>query len=248
MTRLAWGVVGERIYEAGVDHGVLYIDGAGYAWSGLTAVNETQSGADLKEYYVDGVKYAQRLTPTEFQATIEAYTYPEEFAQCDGTKSLGNGLFATQQRRRPFGFSYRTKIGNDLVGIDYAYKIHLVYNALAAPSDKENAAIDDTAEPYNFSWKITTRAPVLDFVPTAHFVIDSRTIPDGLLSYIEDVLYGSDVQAPRMPSAEELAFIFTSYLVSDYDAGDPDDVSYYTFDSGGPTPGQITTTLDGGAP
>lgn len=248
MARIAWGKTGDRVYQAGVDRGVLYIDGVGYPWSGLTSVKEATIGGDVKAHYIDGVKYAERRLLAEFAATIEAFTFPEEFAACDGTKSLGNGLFATQQRRKSFGFSYRTKIGNDVKGLDLGYKIHLVYNALAAPSDQEHNTLSDSPEAYTFSWAITTRAPVLDFVPTAHFVIDSRDTPDGLLSYIEDVLYGSETLQPRLPSANELAFIFTSYMVSDYNAGDPDDVVYYSFDGDAPAQSSVTTTLDGGTP
>jgi hypothetical protein len=248
MTRLAWASVGERRYEAGVDRGVLFVDSVGIAWSGLTSVKEGHSGAEVKAYYIDGVKYASRLTLEDFEATIEAYTYPDEFGVCDGTKSLSNGLFAKNQRRKSFGFSYRTLIGNDVEGLEHGYKIHIVYNALAEPADVEFNSLGEAVDPMNFSWHITTRAPVLDFVPTAHFVIDSRTTPDGLMSYIEDVLYGTKDTAPRLPPAGELAFIFSSYSVSNFDAGDPDDVVYYTFDAGSPTPTSITTTLDGGAP
>lgn len=248
MARLIWGKVGERRYEAGVDRGVLFVNDVGVAWNGLTSVNETPTGADVRSYYVDGVKYAQRSTLEEFEATIEAYTYPEEFALCDGTKSLGNGLFVSQQRRKQFGFSYRTMLGNDVENLDHGYKLHIVYNALARPTNRNYQSLNAGMSPMNFSWKITTKPPRLDFVPTAHFIIDSRSTPDGLLSQIEDILYGNDQQNPRLPSAAELAFLFTSYLVTDYDAGDPDDVVYYTFDGGAPTQGAITTILDGGAP
>lgn len=248
MTKLIWDKVGDRRYETGIDHGVLYINGEGFAWSGLVAVREAHSGGEARAYYVDGIRYANRITLEEFEATIEAYTYPEEFGVCDGTKSLGNGLFVTQQRRKPFGFSYRTKVGNDVEGLDYGYKLHIVYNALAQPVDREYATISDSTEPFLFSWKVATKPPVLDFVPTAHFVIDSRTTPDGLLSQIEDILYGNTQQIPRLPSANELAFLFTSYEVTDFNAGDPDDVVYYTFDGGAPLQGLVTTTLDGGTP
>lgn len=248
MTRLAWSKVGERRYEAGVDRGVLYIDGTGFAWSGLTAVKEGHSGGQSKAYYVDGVRYANRVTLEEFEATIQAYTYPEEFGVCDGTKSLGNGLFVSQQRRKSFGFSYRTLIGNDVEGLDHGYKIHLVYNATAQPVDRTYQTLSNASVPFEFAWKVVTKPPVLDFVPTAHFIIDSRTTPDGLLSQIEDVLYGNAQQAPRLPSAAELAFMFTNYAVTDYDAGDPDDIVYYTFDGGSPTRGEPTTVIDGGTP
>lgn len=246
MARLVWGATGTRIFQAGVDRGVLYVGNEGYPWSGLISVNEENPGADLRSYYVDGVKYAERLLPGEFAMTIEAYTYPDAFSACDGTKSLGNGLFATKQRRKPFGLSYRTKVGNDIDGMDHAYKIHLVYNCLAAPSPRANKTIGDSVEPFNFTWAVSTRAPVLDIVPTPHFVIDSRTTPDGLMTQIEDMLYGSATQNPRMPDLAELLFLFTSYNVTDYDAGDPDDVVYYSFDGGAPVQGAVTTTLDGG--
>lgn len=248
MTKLSWGQPGQRRYETGVDHGVLYIGGVGFAWSGLVSVREGHSGGENRAYHVDGIRYANRVTLEEFEATIEAYTYPEEFAACDGTKSLGSGLFVTQQRRREFGFSYRTQIGNDLEGLEYGYKIHIVYNALATPSDRSYESVSNSTKPFLFSWKIVTKPPVLDFVPTAHFIIDSRTTPDGLLSQIEDILYGNAVEEPRLPSANELAFLFTSYTATDFDGGDPDDVVYFSFDGGAPVQGSVTSTIDGGTP
>jgi len=246
MPKLDWAKVGERFYEAGVDRGVLYIgDEPGVAWSGLTSVKEGHSGGESKASYLDGIKFSDRKVYEEFEATIDAYTYPDEFAECDGTKSLGNGLFATQQRRKSFGFSYRTKIGNDLQGWDFAYKIHLIYNALAEPTDREYETLNPSSEPFNFSWKVTTKPPVLDFVPTAHYVIDSRTTPEGLLSFIEDILYGNEDNIARLPDLGELAFLFTSYMVSEFDAGDVDPIFYYTFDGGGATTNQ-TTTIDAG--
>ncbi len=245
MTKLVWDQVGTRRYETGVDHGVLYVEDQGYAWSGLVSVKEKPVGGDVRAYYIDGIRYANRLTLEEFAATIEAYTYPEAFAACDGTLALGNGLFATQQRRKSFGFSYRTRIGNDVQGLEHGYKIHIVYSATARPASVDRNSLSDSIEPFLFSWEIVTKPPVLDFVPTAHFVIDSRSTPDGLLSQIEDILYGSTMQAPRLPSAGELAFLFSSYEVSNFDAGDPDEVVYYTFDGGGPISDQ-NTYLDGG--
>jgi hypothetical protein len=246
MPRLDWSKIGERFYEAGVDRGVLFIgDEPGVSWSGLTSVKEAHSGGDNKAHYIDGVKYAQRRGFEEFEATIEAYTYPPEFDVCNGVRSFGNGLFATQQRRKPFGFSYRSRIGNDTEGIDHAYKIHVVYNAMTEPSDQEHTSISDSVEPFNFSWKVTTKPPVLDFRPTAHFVIDSRIISDGLLTFIEDILYGTDEQMSRLPSAGELVHLFTTFEMPAFDAGDPNDVYYYTYDGGTPTAVQ-TETVDGG--
>lgn len=230
--RLAWGKVGERRYEAGIDRGVLYIDGMGYAWSGLTSVKEGHSGGESRAYYVDGVRYANRLTLEEFEATIEAYTYPEEFGACDGTKSLGNGLFVTQQRRKQFGFSYRTLIGNDVEGLEHGYKLHIVYNALAQPFDRSHDTISDSFTPSVFSWKVATKPPVLDFTPTSHFIIDSRSTPDGLMTQIEDLLYGTAQQMPRLPPAGELAYLFANYTNPVLDAGDSDDPVYFSFDAG----------------
>lgn len=248
MARLIWGVAGQRFYEAGVDQGVLYVGNEpGVAWSGLTAVNESHSGGENRSYYVDGVKYANRHTFEEFEATIEAYTYPNEFERCNGMRLLANGLFATHQRRRPFAFSYRTLVGNDAEGIEHGYKIHIVYNALAEAADQEHRTLTDSPEPFNFSWKITTRPPILDFTPTAHFVIDSRSTPEALLGFIEDILYGTDINTPRLPDAGELAFLFTTFETPEFDAGDPNDVVYYTYDGGTVTPNQ-TNTIDGGTP
>lgn len=248
MTKLDWGLLEDRTYEGGVDHGVLYVDGVGHAWPGLTAVRDTPSGADHKAYYIDGIKYAERRGLEEFEATIEAFTYPDAFARCDGTAEIGNGLFVTQQRRRQFGFSYRTKVGNAIEGRDFAYKIHVVYNALAEPSSRNYQTFGDQGDPSLFTWKITTKPPVLDFVPTAHYVIDSRSTPSDLLEQIEDILYGTDGQDPRQPSAGELAFLFKNFASTVYDSGGPTTVSYFTFDGGSPTPSQIDITLDGGSP
>jgi hypothetical protein len=248
VTKIVWDAVGTRRYEVGVDRGVLYTNDTGVPWSGLVAVKESHAGGESRAYYVDGVRYANRITFEEFEATIDAYTYPEEFSACDGSKSLSNGLFVRQQRRKPFGFSYRTLVGDDVLGLDRGYKIHLVYNALAEPVDREHSTLSDNISPFLFSWKIVTKPPILNFVPTAHFIIDSRSTPDGLLSSIENILYGTPELPPRLPLADELVYLFTSYSVVDYDAGDPDDISYYTFDGGGPVQGSVTTILDGGTP
>lgn len=213
MTKLIWDKVGERRYETGVDRGVLYVDNVGFAWSGLVAVREGHSGGDARAHYVDGVRYANRVTLEEFEATIDAYTYPEPFGVCDGTKALGNGLFVTQQRRKPFGFSYRTRVGNDVEGVDHGYKLHLVYNALAQPVDRSYQTLGDSAQPFLFSWKVVTKPPLLDFVPTAHFIIDSRSTPGDLLRQIEEILYGNEDQAARLPLAKDVASLFTNYVV-----------------------------------
>lgn len=212
MPRLNWSAIGQRFYEMGVDRGVLYVDSQpGVPWTGLISVSESPSGGEPKPYYVDGFKYLNVASSEEFAATIEAFSSPPEFDQCDGTRSIANGLFATQQPRKPFGFSYRTRIGNDVDGPRHAYKIHIVYNALAAPSSRNNQSMGSSIEPVGLSWSITTLPPsVLGLKPTAHFVVDSRKTPKNLLTTLEDILYGSASSAPRLPDAQELWDLFTS--------------------------------------
>lgn len=250
MTRLAWGTVGKRFYEAGVDRGVLYLDGAdGIAWNGLVSVSESPTGGEVSAYYVDGYKYLENAASENFEATIEAYTYPDEFSVCEGTTPVTNGLFMTHQRKKSFGLCYRSKIGNDVDGMDHAYKLHLVYNALAAPSEHAHNTLTEEISPDNFSWKITTTPPdFAGYKPTAHLVIDTRDAPGGLIRQIEDILYGTDVDAARQPSPSELIFLFNSYGASVFDAGDPDEPYYITFD-GGVEPDVVqTSTIDGGTP
>lgn len=249
MSRLVWGASGERFYEAGIDRGVLYVKNEpGVVWNGLISVSAAHSGADLKSYYLDGIAYYNRLTNEEFTATIEAYTYPEEFGRCDGTLSISNGLSVTQQRRKTFGLSYRSRIGNDTNGLEHGYKIHIVYNALAQPADQNHQTLGESNEAFNFSWAIATKpSMVKDFQPSAHYEIDSRDTPSGLLGYIEDILYGSDLNTPRLPDAGELAYIFDMYGNFEYDAEGPLDTSYYTIDGGDASSTQ-TSTVDGGTP
>jgi hypothetical protein len=211
MTQLNWDVFGGRLYEMGVDRGVLYVgSNPGVAWSGLTSVVERPSIASPKAFYLDGVKYLEYSASEEFEATINAFTYPDEFAVCDGNVEGFNGLFFTQQRRVPFGLSYRTRIGNDQSETDFGYKIHLVYNALANPSQRSYNTMGPSTEPMDLSWSITTRAPVVTgFKRTAHIVIDSRTASPLTLSTIESILYGSESEIPRLPTVTELIEIFT---------------------------------------
>lgn len=210
MTRLNWNAIGERFFENGVDQGVLYIAGDGYAWSGLISVSESPSGGEARPYYLDGIKYLNLAAAEEFEATINAFSSPAEFAACTGMKLIHNGLFATQQRRTPFGFSYRTMVGNDL-DQNYSYKIHLVYNALAAPSEQANNTMSDSPEPNTFSWSVSTLAPIATGIkPTAHFIIDSKNTPGELLVDVEDILYGTDAAAARMPTAQELVDMFNA--------------------------------------
>lgn len=212
MPRLSWSATGERFYETGVDQGVLYVGTqAGIAWSGLISVSESPTGGEAKPYYLDGIKFLNISSAEEFEATIEAFSSPPEFGPCDGISSVRNGLFVTQQPRKPFSLSYRTKIGNDVEGSDHGYKIHLVYNALAAPSDRNNQTIGDSAEPSTLSWHITTLPPTsTGYKPTAHMVVDSRFTEDAVLASVEDILYGNDAGVARLPTQSELMDIFSS--------------------------------------
>jgi len=212
MPRLTWGDPGERYFEAGVDLGVLYPPvGDGVAWSGLISVDESPSGGEARPFYQDGIKYLNLSSAEEFAATINAFAAPLEFNPCDGIAGLQNGLFATQQPRKPFGLSYRTQVGNDLVGVQFAYKIHLVYNALAAPSQRTNSTQTDSPQPTTLSWAISTLPPAMTGVrPTAHLVIDSRYATTANLNEVEDLIYGSPSAAARLPTPAELIAIFAS--------------------------------------
>lgn len=210
MSRLTWGVYGERFYEAGVDQGVLYLASvAGVAWTGLISVSESPTGGEAKPYYVDGYKYLNLSSAEEFEATLNAYSSPSQFRVCDGEVAIHTGLYAAQQPRKSFGLSYRTRVGNDSVGTDHAYKIHIVYNALAEPSSRNHRSLGDTADPDTFSWAITTRPPTLTgYKPTAHFIVDSRTADAGVLAELEDILYGTDEDDPALPTPAELIALF----------------------------------------
>ncbi len=205
MARLDWNTFGSRFYEVGIDRGVLYVDGySGVPWNGLTSVNETPSGGDPKSLYNDGVKYLAVPSSEEFEGTVTAFTYPDEFSRCDGMAEPRGGLFLTHQRRKSFGLSYRTMIGND-ASDSAAYKLHIVYNALASPSDRSNETIKDSTDPNDFSWKITCKPPAMaGYKPTAHIVIDSRKTDPLALSAIEDILYGTDEDASRIPTLAEV--------------------------------------------
>ena len=210
MAVLVWGNIGERYYETGVDRGVLFPKtGDGVPWNGLISVSEAPSGGEPRPYYLDGFKYLNLATAEEFEATIDAYSAPDEFDNCDGTASIHNGLFITQQKRESFGLSYRTRIGNDVDGTDHGYKIHLVYNALASPSSRSNSTLNDSTSPITFSWAITTAPPTITgFKPSAHFVIDSRKTDPLVLESVEAILYGDSVGNSRLPDVDELIALF----------------------------------------
>lgn len=219
MTTLLWDQVGERFYETGVDRGVLYLPTGGVydegvAWSGLTAVTESPSGAAATPTYADNIKYLNLISIEEFAATITAYTYPDEFAECDGSAVPTPGVAIGQQNRRIFGFCYRTKRGNDL-DADLGYKLHLVYNCLAAPSEKAHATVNDTPAAIEFSWTLSTTAiPVTGHKPTATITIDSTEVNAAKLLLLENALYGTSGTDARLPLPDEVIAIFDVVAVT----------------------------------
>lgn len=212
MSTLIWDKTGERYYETGVNQGVLYLQGEGgtypngVAWNGLTAVTESPSGAEVTPLYADNIKYLNLMSAEEFGATIEAYTYPDEFAQCDGSTEIATGVMIGQQNRKVFGLSYKTALGNDTDGADYGYKLHLIYGALAAPSEKGYSTINDSPEAITFSWEVTTTpVSVTGFKPTASITIDSTKADKTKLAALESILYGAEETEARLPLPDEVA-------------------------------------------
>ena len=216
MSKLVWDATGERYFETGVKMGVLYVqnEGAypnGVVWNGLTAVTESPSGAEATPLYADDTKYLNLVSNEEFGATIEAYTYPDEFMECDGSASLVAGVYIGQQARKTFGLCYRTVLGNDTQINDYGYKLHLIYGALAAPSEKAYATINDSPEAITFSWEVsTTPVNVTGHKPTASIVIDSTKVDKTKLAAREDILYGSESSEARLPLPDEIATLMAA--------------------------------------
>lgn len=211
MSRLVWDKTGERYYETGLKQGVLYpineegVYPKGVAWSGLTAVTESPSGAEATALYADDIKYLNLISAEEFGATIEAYTYPDEFAECDGSAEITKGVMAGQQKRKMFGLCYRTAHGNDTDGSDHAYKLHILYGAQASPSEKNYATINDSPEAITFSWEVTTTpVSVEGFKPTASITIDSTKVDAAKLKALEDILYGAADTEARLPLPDEI--------------------------------------------
>jgi hypothetical protein len=222
MVALVWDQTGTRYYETGVDHGVLYLTNSsgaydtGYAWNGLVSVSESPSGAEASPQYADNIKYLNLVSAEEFGATIEAFTYPEVFAECDGTAVPQPGVFVGQQNRKTFGLSYRTKVGNDVAGQDYGYKIHLIYGALAAPSEKAYTTVNDSPEAVTFSWEITTTPVNLTgFKPTASIIIDSTKADSTALESLEEMLYGGASSNPQLPAPDVVLSLFGSGTVTE---------------------------------
>lgn len=216
MAPLTWDQVGEKVYETGVDHGVLYIPDSvtgvydeGFAWNGLTTVTESPSGAEASAQYADNIKYLNLISAEEFGATIEAFTYPDEFGQCDGSVAAQPGVLLGQQGRKMFGLSFRTRMGNDVDGTDYGYKLHLVYGCQAAPSEKAYATINDSPEAITFSWEVTTTpVPVTGNKPTSLLVIDSTVVDAADLAALEALLYGSGAVLAALPLPDAVIALF----------------------------------------
>ena len=215
MPKLTWDASGERLYETGVKQGVLYVMnsnvyGNGVAWNGLTAITESPSGAESTPLYADDIKYLDLRSTEEFGATIEAYTYPDEFAACDGSASLADGVSIGQQARKMFGLCYRTTVGNDTDGTDHGYKLHLIYGATASPSEKAYETINDSPEAITFSWEITTTpVSVTGFKPTASITIDSTKADPTCLAALEAKLYGGESSEPTLPLPDEVKTLMT---------------------------------------
>lgn len=212
MSRVTWGNVGQRLFHAGVDRGMLYIGSyVAVPWTGLVSVSEAATGGDPQPYYLDGQKILNIAAAEEFEATITAFSSPLEFASCAGRMQVSPGLYATDQPKQTFGFSYRTLIGNDVMGTAFAYKVHVVYNALAQISDFSHGTLDESPSADSYSWVIDTVPVTVDgYRPTAHIVIDSRLNSSDILLQVENILYGDDDDDPRFPSAQELVTLLAS--------------------------------------
>lgn len=215
MAKLTWDVIGERFYETGTDRAVLFVTddagktGAGVSWSGLTKVTESPEGGEETALYADNVKYLSLYSTEVLKGTIEAYTYPEEFEACDGSAAIAPGVTIGQQTRRPFGFAYRTKIGNDVKGANLGYKLHLVYGVRVSPSERGYETINETPAAITFSWAFTsTPVDITGYEPSSTIVIDSRTAPADGLKQLEDMLYGTEAVEAKLPTPSEVLEIF----------------------------------------
>ena len=211
MAKIVWDKLEERTYETGVDHGVLYkpstegVYTGGVPWNGLTSISEKPSGAEANPVYADNIKYLNLISAEEFAATIEAITYPDEFAECDGSAEIVPGVYIGQQNRKPFGLSYRTKLGNAAAGQDFAYKIHLIYGGQAAPTQKDYNTINESPETATLSWELsTTPVEVEGFKPTASLVVESHKVSASGLAALEAILYGSETEEARLPLPDEV--------------------------------------------
>lgn len=217
MSKIVWDAIGEHTFETGVRNGVLYLKNVegvydtGVAWNGLTSVSESPEGAEATDLYADDIKYLTLMSAENFKATIEAYTYPVEFEECDGSATIANGVVIGQQSRKPFGLCYRTAIGNDTDGNEHGYKLHIVYGCQASPSEKQYSTINDSPEAITFSWEVnTTPVNVTGKKPTATLIIDSTKADKAKLTALEAILYGSESTEPRLPLPDEIATLMTT--------------------------------------
>jgi hypothetical protein len=213
LSRIGWDSVGERFYEVGVDRGVLFVDDQdGVPWNGLTTISEAPFGGVAVSYYLDGTKFISYPSAEEFKGTLKAYTYPKEFAPCDGSAQIAPGLSVEHQPRKPFTLSYRTLLGNDVTGNEYGYKIHIVYGILAEPSDSERKSLSGEKNVSDFSWNISAvPIDVYGFKRSSHFIVDTSLADPGAVSDIEDILYGNDSDQARIPSIPEMIDIMAFY-------------------------------------
>ena len=217
MSKIVWDAIGEHTFETGVRNGVLYLKDAegaysnGVAWNGLTSVSESPEGAEPTDLYADDIKYLSLMSAENFKATIEAYTYPVEFEECDGSATIAKGVVIGQQSRKPFGLCYRTAIGNDTDGNEHGYKLHIVYGCQASPSEKQYSTINDSPEAITFSWEVsTTPVNVTGKKPTATLIIDSTKADKAKLTALEAILYGAESTEPRLPLPDEIATLMTT--------------------------------------
>ena len=217
MSKIVWDAIGEHTFETGVRNGVLYLKDAegaysnGVAWNGLTSVSESPEGAEPTDLYADDIKYLTLMSAENFKATIEAYTYPVEFEECDGSATIAKGVMIGQQPRKPFGLCYRTTIGNDTDGNEHGYKLHIVYGCQASPSEKQYSTVNDSPEAITFSWEVnTTPVNVNGKKPTATLIIDSTKADKAKLTALEAILYGSEQDEPRLPMPDEIAALMAS--------------------------------------
>ena len=217
MSKIVWDAIGEHTFETGVRNGVLYLkddEGAysnGVAWNGLTSVSESPEGAEPTDLYADDIKYLTLMSAENFKATIEAYTYPVEFEECDGSATIAKGVVIGQQSRKPFGLCYRTSIGNDTDGNEHGYKLHIVYGCQASPSEKQYSTINDSPDAVTFSWEVsTTPVNVTGKKPAATLIIDSTKADKAKLTALEAILYGAESTEPRLPLPDEIATLMTT--------------------------------------
>lgn len=217
MSKIVWDAIGDHTFETGVRNGVLYLKdetgayNTGVAWNGLTSVSESPEGAEATDLYADDIKYLTLMSAENFKATIEAYTYPVEFEECDGSATIAKGVVIGQQTRKPFGLCYRTAIGNDTDGNEHGYKLHIVYGCQASPSEKQYSTINDSPEAITFSWEVnTTPVNVTGKKPAATLIIDSTKADKAKLTALEAILYGSESTEPRLPLPDEIATLMTT--------------------------------------